>query len=183
MIEQTVNDLTMIIGTRPACRALGSERGTARLGWSERGGGYAAVVDADAADAVEVPVERIDDLALPPRVSFMKVDVEGFEFEVLRGARALIARDRPSIFGEFNAAWLRMRGVDLAAELTWIVALGYDVLEVQEHRSARWRPKDVAHLRRREPPFTSAGEHLLLLPRPLPAAARATTVGGTTPSA
>jgi hypothetical protein len=27
MIEQTVNDLTMIIGTRPACRALGASPG------------------------------------------------------------------------------------------------------------------------------------------------------------
>jgi FkbM family methyltransferase len=145
--------------------ALGSGRGTARLGYRERGGGNGALLDADAGDAVEVPVVRIDDLDLPQRVSFVKMDVEGFELEVLRGGRALIARDRPVIFGEFNAAWLRMRGEDLAAELASIAALGYDVFEVEERRSASWRPKDVALLRPIGRPFAPGCENLLLLPR------------------
>jgi len=144
--------------------AVGSRTGTARLGYREHGGGNAALLDAAAADAIDVRVVRIDDLDFPQRVSFVKMDVEGFELEVLRGARALIERDRPTIFGEFNAAWLRMRGEDLGAELRWIATLGYDVYVVEEHRSARWRPKDVATLRRLQAPFEPARENLLLLP-------------------
>lgn len=144
--------------------ALGSWQGTAQLGYREFGGGNAALVDADAGNTVEVPVVRIDDLDFPQRVSFMKMDVEGFELEVLRGARALIHRDRPAIFGEFNATWLRMRDEDLAAELSSIAALGYEVFKVEDRRSASWRPKDVAGLRRLEPPFVSGFENLLLLP-------------------
>lgn len=144
--------------------ALGSRAGTARLGWREHGGGNAALMHPDASDAVDVPVTRLDDLELPRRVSFVKMDVEGFELEVLRGGRSLVERDRPAIFGEFNAAWLQMRGEDLAAELTALAARGYDIFAVEERRSARWRPKDVAGLRRLEPPFVAGCENLLLLP-------------------
>jgi FkbM family methyltransferase len=146
--------------------ALGSRPGTARLGYREHGGGNGALLDLAGVATVEVAVRRLDDVELPGRVSFVKMDVEGFELEVLRGARALIARDRPAIFGEFSPDWLAMRGEDPAAELDWIAGLGYDVLEVEERRSAAWRPKDVARLRERERP--GAG-NLLLVPRDPPA--------------
>ena len=48
---------------------------------------------------IDVPGIRLDDLALPP-VGFVKIDVEGGEMAVLRGAEALLARDRPTLFLE-----------------------------------------------------------------------------------
>lgn len=157
------NELRSIVDVHPV--ALGARATTARLGYRERGGGNAALLELDAADAVDVPVVRLDDIGFPQRVSFMKLDVEGFELEVLRGGRALIERDRPAIFGEFNATWLQMRDTQLDAGLSWITALGYDVLEVEERRSARWRPRDVARLRPLELPLAQGNENLLLLPR------------------
>ena len=145
--------------------ALGSRTGTARLGCREHGGGNAALVPAYEHDGVDVPLARLDDFVFPRRVSFIKLDVEGFEVQVLRGARALIDRDRPVMFGEFSRTWLRMRGEHLAPELTRLASLGYDIFEVGEQRSARWRPRDVAELRRLEPPFLPASENLLLLPK------------------
>ena len=144
--------------------ALGSRAGTARLGYREHGGGNGALLDADAVDSVTVPVARIDDLEFPQRVSFVKMDVEGFELEVLRGGHALIGRDRPAIFGEFNAAWLKLRGEDLAAGLTVVTALGYEVFELEERRSAGWRSRDRTSLRRLEQPFLPSSQNLLLLP-------------------
>jgi FkbM family methyltransferase len=169
------NDLGCVTAVHAV--ALGSRRGSARLGHRERGGGNAALLDVDARDTVEVPVVRIDDIDFPERVSFMKMDVEGFELEVLRGARALVARDRPAIFGEFSATWLRMRGEDLAAELASIAALGYDIFEVEERRSASWRPRDVALLRPIEPPFAPGCQNLLLLPQAGHSARAAPTAG------
>jgi FkbM family methyltransferase len=48
---------------------------------------------------IEVPLRQLDDFALPS-VGFIKIDVEGHEEDVLLGAKALIARDRPSLMIE-----------------------------------------------------------------------------------
>ena len=144
--------------------ALGSRDGTARLGYREHGGGNGALLDPGGIEMVEVAVRRLDDVKLPRRVSFIKMDIEGFELEVLRGGRALIARDRPAVFGEFSPAWMALRGEDIDAELPWLADLGYDVFGIEERRSAVWRPKDVARLRPWGAPF-AAGAGLLFLPR------------------
>lgn len=50
---------------------------------------------------VRVRTSRLDDLNLPA-IGFMKIDVEGFEAAVLRGAASLIARDRPTLVVEME---------------------------------------------------------------------------------
>ena len=52
------------------------------------------------AEKREVRRVRMDDIALPGSVSLIKVDVEGHETAFLRGATALLDRDRPIIFAE-----------------------------------------------------------------------------------
>lgn len=63
-----------------------------------------------AAPPVAVPVTTVDALLAAhalPRLDLVKVDVEGFETEVLDGATAAIARHRPAFILEFNA-WTLM---------------------------------------------------------------------------
>ncbi len=50
---------------------------------------------------VKVAVFRLDDIALPP-VSFIKIDVEGFEEAVLQGGQETIRRDLPTILVEIE---------------------------------------------------------------------------------
>ncbi len=147
---------------------LGARAGTAHLLLREHGGGNGALSEQAGQDSVPVFVVRLDDLDLPRRVSFMKLDVEGFELEVLRGAHATIERDRPAIFGEFSAEWLKIRGEDLASYLGFLAELDYQVFAVDEYRSAFWRPRDLATLRRQEAPFSSAAQNLLLVPATSP---------------
>jgi FkbM family methyltransferase len=52
----------------------------------------------------EVPVVTLDGLGLEERVSFIKIDVEGYELEVLRGAVELIKRDKPVLYVENDRA-------------------------------------------------------------------------------
>jgi FkbM family methyltransferase len=59
-------------------------------------GGESATVEATTLDAF-VASQGIK------RVDFIKIDVEGFETEVLSGAREIMRRDRPGVFLEFNS--------------------------------------------------------------------------------
>jgi FkbM family methyltransferase len=53
---------------------------------------------------IEVQKDRLDNVALPDRISLIKVDIEGHELAFLEGARGTIARDRPVVFVEILPA-------------------------------------------------------------------------------
>ncbi|EGX55153.1 hypothetical protein SZN_34337 [Streptomyces zinciresistens K42] len=106
-------------------RAAASDRpGTARL-WLPPGDagdrGVSSLVRRDIhARALDVPCVTLDGLGLRD-VGFVKVDVDGGELAVLRGAADLLARDRPALFVELEC---RIRPI--APVLTHLAALGYD---------------------------------------------------------
>ena len=74
----------------------------------------------------EVPVVAIDALDLRRPVRLMKMDVEGAEPLVVRGAARLVAEDRPTILSELHPTQLdRASGTTADAFLAEMRALGY----------------------------------------------------------
>jgi FkbM family methyltransferase len=67
--------------------------------------GLNAAVAAAHPGAPTVPLVRLDS-ALPARVDFLKIDVEGYEGQVLEGARRLLSTDRPNLFLEVHPGML-----------------------------------------------------------------------------
>jgi FkbM family methyltransferase len=55
--------------------------------------------DSGRVSTIDVPVVRLDDLRLD-QVGFVKIDVEGHELAVLRGAADTLKRNRPTLFIE-----------------------------------------------------------------------------------
>lgn len=53
---------------------------------------------------IQVPVKTIDSIANGRKVNFLKVDVEGFELEVLRGAKEVL-KDRPAMDLELHISY------------------------------------------------------------------------------
>ena len=86
----------------------------------------------------EVSLARLDDVlgGEGPPISLVKVDVQGHELEVLRGAQALVSRHRPALILEHeddlyrSGAEAEQRKSDLAGLLS---RLGYETLYV-----SRW---------------------------------------------
>ncbi|MFC7841703.1 FkbM family methyltransferase [Streptomyces sp. NPDC057382] len=70
--------------------------------------------------ALDVPCVTLDELGLRD-VGFVKIDVDGNEPAVLRGATGLLARDRPALFVELEA-----RIQPIAPVVTYLSLLGYD---------------------------------------------------------
>lgn len=103
--------------------AASDRRGTARL-WLPPGDtgdrGVSSLVRRDIhARAVEVPCVTLDGLGLRD-VGFIKIDVDGGEPAVLRGAEGILRRDRPALFVELEA-----RIQPIAPVVGFLADLGY----------------------------------------------------------
>jgi FkbM family methyltransferase len=80
--------------------------------------------------AEQVAVETFDALAQRleiERVDVMKIDVEGAEVKVLRGARRMLTRWRPTLLIEANEAALRGQGTSTAELAALLHSFGYDI--------------------------------------------------------
>lgn len=82
--------------------ALGEGGGMARIASSDPAnlGGTTLAVDAGG----EIEVRSLDQIDIGHPVRLIKVDVEGMDLAVLKGARALLARDRPWVLCEAGTA-------------------------------------------------------------------------------
>lgn len=73
--------------------ALGEADGTARIAASYPGNIGGTTLEASPAG--EVPIRALDSIDRPAPVRFIKVDVEGMDLEVLKGARRILMEERP----------------------------------------------------------------------------------------
>lgn len=84
---------------------------------------------------VGVRTTSLDDLALPPAVSCVKIDVEGAELDALPGATALLERDRPALTIEIHPVQLRLVGARAVEIWDLLHALGYVLMHGSQELS------------------------------------------------
>ena len=94
-LQETVAALPAAARGKVDCRqvALGSERRTLHL--DATGTAASATSDAPSAGTIAVSAETLDSLVEGSRVTFIKLDIEGFEVDALKGARRTIERHGP----------------------------------------------------------------------------------------
>lgn len=81
-------------------------------------------VDGSAVRSIDVPVKRLDDLQFAD-VGLIKIDVEGHELAVLRGAAETVRRNRPVILVEAEERHRPNAVADITALLTGFGYAGY----------------------------------------------------------
>lgn len=91
------------------------------------GDGLCLISSVDSLMAVGDEVSKAFDVGFlsEPRVSLIKIDVEGRELEVLRGAEQTIRKHKPAIFYEVNHEWLKRAGASEVAIRQFLLDLGY----------------------------------------------------------
>lgn len=100
------NALPSVTARRTACGdAPGRQRFCCGINGAMAAGG-----DGDA----DVPVIRLDDALAGQRVAFVKIDCEGYEWQVLSGVRALIEAQKPLLFVELHPKLIGRYGHSLA---------------------------------------------------------------------
>lgn len=127
--------------------AVGAGEGSVAMGMPPPGrSGWGSVTKSwDVETRFEVPVRPLDALVasaagIGAPLRFVKIDVEGFEPEVVEGAAGVLRDHRPMVFCEFNDVLLRDRGRSSAELLSLFGDLGYhpaDEVAAAEHMSNR----------------------------------------------
>jgi FkbM family methyltransferase len=95
---------------------------------------------------VVVPTFRLDDLVAGP-VGLLKMDVEGAEGRVVRGATRLIERDRPIVTTELKEEMLtRVSNTTVGDYLSYFEGLGYTASLLEKETGAEKHYASVADL-------------------------------------
>lgn len=82
-----------------------------------------------------VPLRRLDDVAREcglKRMDFLKIDVEGAEWMVLRGGEESIRKHRPVIVAEVSAENFRKAGYTAKDLFAYLEALNYEVRALED---------------------------------------------------
>ena len=115
--------------------ALSSKAGTAELAertddWGKAS--LARVVDAQTRSIVET--RTLDDLVREtalPRIDLLKIDVEGHELEVLKGAKNAIERFLPTIVIEYSPQWMSESAItEITGYFAHLVSKGYGAFRI-----------------------------------------------------
>ena len=94
------------------------------------------VLNQQQATHYQVPVERMDDIALCADMTFLKMDIEGAELNALRGAEQTIRKNCPTL-----AICVYHSDEDLLEIPLWIMSLGLNYTYYMRHHN--WGPFEV----------------------------------------
>jgi FkbM family methyltransferase len=89
-------------------------------------------VSQNSGDLVEVPVLTVDKFVSDngiQKIDFVKIDVEGFEMNVLKGAVETLKKYLPALFIELNDKSLQYQGSSAAELVGFLKNLGYKIFE------------------------------------------------------
>ena len=81
-----------------------------------------------------IQVRKLDDhLSLLDRLDLIKIDVEGYELNVLKGAEQVITKFQPQMVIEINEIALKRQGAIPDDIVNWVCAHGYSVSVLYRH--------------------------------------------------
>jgi FkbM family methyltransferase len=101
---------------------------------SNRGGNRIAPKESSATCMVEIV--RLDDFSPAQkldRIDLVKIDVEGYELNVLRGAEYLLKKHKPILFIELDDNNLKDQGDSASALINFLYEMGYQQIENAEN--------------------------------------------------
>jgi len=82
--------------------ALGNKEETVTIYPEKENRGGASILNHQLNEGVKIEVKRLDDLTINSKINVIKIDVEGFELDVLKGGIKTIKSDKPNLIIEHS---------------------------------------------------------------------------------
>ncbi|MFN0187174.1 MAG: FkbM family methyltransferase [Bacteroidia bacterium] len=114
--------------------AVGNEVGEIGFTFDPKNSGAGAITQAPenlGKENIKTRIDRLNNIveALTiSRIDFIKIDVEGFEPEVLAGAEKVIKEFHPWLYVEITPAWFQQRGHSADSVISKLLGWGYELL-------------------------------------------------------
>jgi FkbM family methyltransferase len=140
--------LNNIYNGHPINAAVGQEESTANLVPVYYEAGWVNIGDTSIGDGgEEIRVCKIDDI-IDTRVNFIKIDVQGFELDALKGAKNILTNYQPDIFIEVEPHQLAKFNTTDEDLFNYIKSFGYDIYKINNDYPCDHicTTKDVSHL-------------------------------------
>ena len=103
--------------------ALGNENETQIIYPENKNRGGASIINHVSERGISINVKKLDDFNFENPINVLKIDVEGYEFEVLKGAECTVRKDHPKLIIEHS---LDRENTAINFELyNWVLSLGF----------------------------------------------------------
>jgi FkbM family methyltransferase len=80
-----------------------------------------------------LPLSQLDDFKYLDKLDFMKIDAEGAELEILKGAQDILERDHPILHLEIEESWMKSFGYGAAEIESFLRDIGYNAFMTYDH--------------------------------------------------
>jgi len=132
--------------------ALGSENGKAKMFKdciSNSGGNRVVYSQKDnISGVVEIEMKTLDQYLFTNKINkvdFIKIDVEGFEFSVLKGAKNTLKDLRPNLFIELDDINLNKQGSSASELIEFLESFNYEIEDIENQYSTEELKKNSIH--------------------------------------
>jgi FkbM family methyltransferase len=115
--------------------ALGEKESTETLYVSKKNiGGSSLVNQEEGTEQIHVTVKHGDnELSLIPSIDMIKIDVEGYEYEVLSGIKHTLIKHKPLLLLEFSGYFYEQQHNDNGAKiLSLLNEIGYSIYDIED---------------------------------------------------
>jgi len=88
--------------------------------------------DVEGYDRVDIEMDTVDNIfsSIPDEIGFIKIDVDGYDFKVLKGSINLINRCRPVIFIELSYYYDIIPGSSVTEFLKFVTSINYEFISL-----------------------------------------------------
>lgn len=76
--------------------------------------------------------DELPELANAPRIDLIKIDVEGFEFQVMRGLQQTLSKHKPRIIFEYDDSYWQQTGQQMSECYAFLKVLNYTLYQITQ---------------------------------------------------